>query len=253
MTAGSEKAAGVAAYYDKAAAIVPTFTVLNYGYSSPDAPTAVPDGEPERFCLRLYEHTVRLSSLSGAEVLEVSCGRGGGAGWLTRTFGPERYVGLDVSEENVRIAREQQTGPTFQLGDAEALPFDDGSFDVVINIEASHLYDDRTKFFTEVFRVLRPGAHFCYTDGCWANDDCTPDLLAAGFDLRDRTEITDDVIRSLELDSSRREALFDAMAANDELRREYKDWGGVVGYRAHRRFVDRETLYFSHLLVRPKD
>ena len=47
------------------------------------------------------------------------------------------------------------------------------SFDVVINIEASHLYDDRARFFAEVLRVLKPGGHFCYTDGCWADDDCT--------------------------------------------------------------------------------
>jgi hypothetical protein len=53
----------------------------------------------------------------------------------------------------------------------------------------------------------------------------------------------------LERDSERREALFDAMSS-PELRDEYKDWGGVVGYRAHRRFVNRETLYFSHLLRR---
>ena len=38
--------------------------------------------------------------------------------------------------------------------------------------------------------------------------------------------------------------------ADEALRREYKDWGGVVGFRAHRRFVNRETLYFSHLLRR---
>jgi hypothetical protein len=41
------------------------------------------------------------------------------------------------------------------------------------------------------------------------------------------------------------------MTVDDALRREYKDWGGVVGYRAHRRFVDRQTLYYSHQLVKP--
>jgi len=32
---------------------------------------------------------------------------------------------------------------------------------------------------------------------------------------------------------------------------EYKDWGGVVGYRAWKRFVNRETRYFSHRLRKP--
>jgi len=250
MSTDASKSAGVAAYYDKAAGIVPEFTVLNYGFSSESEPSAVPDDNPERYCLRLYEHTVRNSNLTGADVLEVSCGRGGGASYLFATHRPARYVGLDLSEENVRIANERQSGPEFMLGNAQALDFPDASFDIVINIEASHLYDDRKAFFAEVLRVLKPGGHFCYTDGCWANDDCTQDLLDAGFELKQRLEITDNVIQALQRDSDRREALFDSMAA-DDLRDEYKDWGGVVGYRAYRRFADRETLYFSHLLVKP--
>lgn len=250
MSGEGSRSAGVAAYYDKAAGIVPEFTVLNYGFSS-DEPSIVDPGNPEQYCLRLYEHTVRHTKLGGATVLEVSCGRGGGAEWLWNTFGPARYVGLDLSEENIRIAKADRHGPEFGLGNAEALPFPDAEFDVVINIEASHLYEDRRRFFAEVLRVLKPGGHFCYTDGCWANDDCTQDLLDAGFELRERREITSNVIAALERDSKRREALFDTMAADDDLRREYKDWGGVVGYRAYRRFVDRETLYFSHWLVKP--
>jgi len=249
MSADVDKAQAVADYYDRAAAKVPAFTVLNYGYSSDDD-SRIPREHPEFFCLRLYEHTVRDTEISGAEVLEVSSGRGGGAHWIWSTFGPSRYVGIDVSEENIRIASGLWSGPTFQLGRADALPAPDASFDVVINVEASHLYPDRGRFFAEVFRVLRPGGRFCYTDGCWADDDCSSDLLATGFELRERREITQNVIRALELDSARREALFDAMA-DDELREEYKDWGGVVGYRAHRRFVEGETRYFSHLLDRP--
>lgn len=244
------KSTGVAAYYDKAAARVPEFTVLNYGYSAEPENSLVPRDNPEFYCLRLYEHTVRDVPLEGARVLEVSCGRGGGASFLHRTFGPARYVGVDLSEENIRMAREREDGPEFVLGRADRLAFGDASFDVVVNIEASHLYDDRKAFFAEAFRVLVPGGHFCYTDGCWANDDCSGELLAAGFELIERREITANVVRALERDSRRKERLFDGLG-DAELSREYKDWGGVVGYRAHRRFVERDTLYFSHLLKRP--
>jgi ubiquinone/menaquinone biosynthesis C-methylase UbiE len=247
----SDRQAGVAAYYDKAAGIVPEFTVLNYGFSSDSTPSNVADDEPERYCLRLYEHALRHTRLEGADVLEVSCGRGGGAAYLDRTHGPARYIGVDLSPENLKIARSRFTRPQFLLGNAEALAFVDASFDVVINIEASHLYDDRKAFFAEVFRVLRPGGQFCYADGCWASDDCSQDLSRAGFELNERMEITPNVVRALELDSARREALFDAMTADDELRVEYKDWGGVVGFRAHRRFINGETCYFSHLLTKP--
>ena len=248
--ADRSRSAGVAAYYDKAAAMVPEFTVLNYGFSSEPENSRVPADHAEFYCLRLYEHTVRDVNLAGRDVLEVSCGRGGGAGFLFRNFAPRSYVGVDVSPENVRMARQYCDGPEFRVGAAETLDFEAATFDVVVNIEASHLYEDRQAFFAEVFRVLRPGGDFCYTDGCWADDDCSDELRAAGFVLEERLEITDNVIRSLERDNERKEKLFDAIA-DHELVTEYKDWGGIVGFRAWRRFVERETLYFSHRLTRP--
>lgn len=250
MSDDESRSADVAAYYDRAAGNIPTFTVLNYGYTDSSGSSRVPEDHPERYCLALYEHTVRNTDLAQAEVLEVSCGRGGGASFVMNAFGVSRYVGVDLSDENVRFANARGDGPEFLKGNAQQLPFEDASFDVVINIEASHLYDDRKRFFAEVMRVLRPGGTFCYTDGCWANDNCLPDLLEAGFELIERREITDNVIAALERDSARREALFDAMPEKNMID-EYKDWGGVVGYRAWQRFVDKQTLYFSHLLRKP--
>jgi SAM-dependent methyltransferase len=240
------------AYYDRAAHVVPAFTVLNYGFSSDPESTVIDATDPEFYCLRLYEHTVRDTPIEGADVLEVSCGRGGGASFVARTFNPRRMVGVDLSEENVRLARSRSGQPNleFAVGDAEQLALPDESFDVVINVEASHLYDDRTRFFAEVFRVLRPGGTFCYTDGCWADDNCTEDLRDAGLELLERTEITANVLRALRRDNARRTALFDAMT-DGKLREEYKDWGGVVGYRAFRRFEAGQTRYFSHRLRRP--
>ena len=101
-----------------------------------------------------------------------------------------------------------------------------------------------------MLRVLKPGGAFCYTDGCWADDDCTQDLLAAGFELVERLEITKNVIHALRKDNARRTALFDAMK-NRDLREEYKHWGGVVGYRAYNRFEAGQTRYFSHRLRKP--
>ena len=240
------------AYYDRAASAVPQFTVLNYGFSSEPEASVIEPTHPEFYCLRLYEHTIRDTPLAGLDVLEVSCGRGGGASFVSRMFKPRRYLGLDLSPENVRLANERAAAATleFTLGNAEQLDLPDSSFDVVINIEASHLYDDRGRFFGEVARVLRPGGYFCYTDGCWADDDCTEDLLAAGLELLERREITSNVIHALRKDSARRTALFDAMPDRD-LREEYKHWGGVVGYRAYNRFEAGQTRYFSHRLRKP--
>jgi ubiquinone/menaquinone biosynthesis C-methylase UbiE len=246
------KTPGTRDYYDRAADAVPEFTVLNYGFSTEPENSVIAAGEPEYYCLRLYEHTVVDTPLAGRDVLEVSCGRGGGASFISRTFQPRRYVGVDVSQENVKLAqaRAAHQGLEFMIGNAERLDLADSSFDVVINIEASHLYDNRVRFFAEVLRVLRPGGSFCYTDGYWADDDCTQDLLAAGFELTERLEITSNVIRALRKDSARRAALFDAMK-NRDLREEYKNWGGVVGYRAYNRFEAGQTRYFSHRLRKP--
>jgi ubiquinone/menaquinone biosynthesis C-methylase UbiE len=239
-------------YYDRAADAVPQFTVLNYGFSSDPENSVIAANEPEFYCLRLYEHTVRQTPLEGRDVLEVSCGRGGGANFVSRTFKPHRYVGVDLSQENIRLAWERaaRDGLTFTIGNAERLELEAASFDVVINIEASHLYENRVRFFGEVARVLKPGGYFCYTDGCWADDDCTDDLLDAGFELLERLEITSNVLHALRKDNARRTALFDAMK-NRELREEYKHWGGVVGYRAYNRFEAGQTRYFSHRLRKP--
>jgi ubiquinone/menaquinone biosynthesis C-methylase UbiE len=246
------KAPGTRDYYNRAASAVPQFSVLNYGFSSEPENSAIPADEPEFYCLRLYEHTVRDTPLKGKDVLEVSCGRGGGASFISRAFEPRSYIGVDLSPENLKLANERAARPglSFALGSAEQLDVPDRSCDVVINIEASHLYDDRNRFFAEVLRVLRPGGYFCYTDGCWADDDCTEDLADAGFELTERLEITPNVLRALRKDSARRAALFDAMPDRN-LREEYKNWGGVVGYRAYNRFEAGQTRYFSHRLRRP--
>jgi len=246
------KSPSTRAYYNKAAGVVPQFTVLNYGFSSEPENSLIASNEPEFYCLRLYEHTVRETPLEARDVLEVSCGRGGGASFVTRVFKPRRYLGVDLSQENIRLANERAAGAglEFTIGNAERLDLPDGAFDVVINIEASHLYDDRGRFFAEVLRVLKPGGHFCYTDGCWADDDCTTDLVSAGFELLERREITSNVIHALRKDNARRTALFDAMTDRD-LREEYKHWGGVVGYRAYNRFEAGQTRYFSHRLRKP--
>ncbi|HEX6995675.1 MAG TPA: class I SAM-dependent methyltransferase [Gammaproteobacteria bacterium] len=252
MSTSSSKRSVSRAQYDDAASRLPKLTVLNYGFASDSDETVVPADAPEFFCLRLYEHVVRGAELQGARVLEVSCGRGGGAAFLARTFGPSCYVGIDLSEGNVRLARERHAAANveFRVGDAESLDEPDASYDVVINVEASHLYDDRRAFFAEVRRVLVPGGRFCYADGGWRDDDVVPDLVAAGFRVLERRDITANVVRALELDSARRAAVVGAIA-DEASRTAYLDWSGVVGYRAYRRLADGDARYFSFLLERP--
>lgn len=141
---------------------------LNYGYEE-DPPMALPlaaSDEADRFPIQLYYRTATQAELSGKEVLEVSCGHGGGASYLMRTLRPAAYTGLDLNPAGVAFCRQrhQPPGLDFVQGNADNLPFADQSFDVVINVEASHCYPHFPRFLAEVARVLRPGGHFLYAD-----------------------------------------------------------------------------------------
>jgi ubiquinone/menaquinone biosynthesis C-methylase UbiE len=104
-----------------------------------------PEWDEERARL---EETV--AELPPARTLDVACG----TGWLTVHLRGE-VVGLDASDSMLEIARERVPGAEFVVGDALALPFDDGSFDRVLT---GHFYGhleepDRVRFLAEARRV----------------------------------------------------------------------------------------------------
>jgi ubiquinone/menaquinone biosynthesis C-methylase UbiE len=141
---------------------------INWAYEE-DPPMALPlkaSDEPNRAHINLYHRTATQADLSGKRVLEVSCGHGGGASYLMRTLQPTSYTGLDLNGAGIALCRKTHNLPglDFVQGDAENLPFDDQSFDVVLNVEASHCYPHFPRFLAEVVRVLRPGGHFLYAD-----------------------------------------------------------------------------------------
>jgi ubiquinone/menaquinone biosynthesis C-methylase UbiE len=141
---------------------------LNWGYEE-DPPMGLPldeSDEPNRYSIQLYHQTATQVDLSGKDVLEVSCGHGGGASYLTRTLHPASYTALDFNPAGIAFCQKRHTLPglKFVQGDAQNLPFPDESFDAVINVEASHIYPDFERFLGEVARVLRPGGHFLYAD-----------------------------------------------------------------------------------------
>jgi ubiquinone/menaquinone biosynthesis C-methylase UbiE len=143
-------------------------TFLNYAFEE-DPPIRIsidPEDEADRVCIQLYHHVASQIDLTGKSVLEISCGHGGGASWISRTMNPATYTGLDLNSEGIRFCREhhQLEDLNFVQGDAQDLPFPENTFDVAINIEASHCYPDFRAFLAEVVRVVHPGGHFLYAD-----------------------------------------------------------------------------------------
>jgi ubiquinone/menaquinone biosynthesis C-methylase UbiE len=141
---------------------------LNIGYEE-DPPMALPlaeSDEPNRFYIQLYHRMATQADLNGKRVLEVGCGHGGGAAYLTRTLHPASYTGLDLNRAAIAFCRKVHKLPAldFVHGNAEKLPFPDESFDALINLESSAAYPHFSRFLAEVTRVLRPGGYFLYAD-----------------------------------------------------------------------------------------
>jgi ubiquinone/menaquinone biosynthesis C-methylase UbiE len=103
-----------------------------------------------------YKALFDLDETKPLHILEIGCGPGSLAGALRRWYPNAEVIGLDRDSEFIRFAREHEEGITFLEGDATALPFADGTFDVTIsNTVSEHI--EPSRFYCEQLRVLKPG------------------------------------------------------------------------------------------------
>jgi SAM-dependent methyltransferase len=102
----------------------------------------------------------RFDEGSGQDVLEIGVGMGADHLEWARS-GPRRLVGVDLTPRAVAWTTQRLAtfGYTSELreGDAEHLPFSDGSFDIVYSWGVLHHSPDTPQAFREAHRVLRPG------------------------------------------------------------------------------------------------
>ena len=190
---------------------------LNFGYTAhhqgQEPLSLAAEDEIHRYPLQLYHHVAESIDWTGRDVLEVSSGRGGGANFIMRHFKPKSYTGVDFSSRAIKFCRNQYNldGLKFHHGNAEALNFPDNSFDVVMNVEASLYYPNITKFFAHVRRVLKQDGYFLYTDLRYEEkvEFWHAQLKAMGLKLIKQEEITENVLKAMELDRERRIQLVD--------------------------------------------
>lgn len=131
-----------------------------------DATTIDNDGErmvPEfhRPSLMYAEHVTRYLAASeavrGKRVLDIASGSGYGSQILAGSAA--HVVGVDVNPRAVAYAADRYGQPNleFRLGNAESIPLDDASVDVVVTFETIEHVEDYRQFVAEIDRVLAPG------------------------------------------------------------------------------------------------
>jgi SAM-dependent methyltransferase len=133
------------------------------------------------------------ADVSGMDVIELGCGTAYVSAWLARLGA--RPVGIDISAAQLATAHAMQVefGLEFPLilGDAEQVPRDDATFDLVISEYGASLWCDPYRWIPEAARLLRPGGHLVFLNRsplfalCARTDDtASTSLLRPQFDLR---------------------------------------------------------------------
>jgi SAM-dependent methyltransferase len=104
-----------------------------------------------------WNETLDLARLRGDEtVLDVGCGNGAYLGALAQRGHRGLVVGMDLSPGMLAAASGRSSDAQLMLGDAQALPFDDATFDVVLAMHMLYHLPDRALGIRELRRVTRP-------------------------------------------------------------------------------------------------
>jgi ubiquinone/menaquinone biosynthesis C-methylase UbiE len=233
-------------------------TFLNYGYWPPEGETIPlqPEDEPNRPAIQLYHHVASGAELVGKNLLEVSCGHGGGASFIKRYHKPKSYTAIDQNPGAIAYNRKTHAalGIDFRTGDAQALDFPEGHFDAVVNVEASHCYPHQGRFFASVYRVLRGGGYLLYADFRPPADapQLDSDIVNAGFKVKSKTDITEHVLTALRRTSERYRNLVHKFVPKI-LHPAMETFAAVEGSGVFNSFVNRERIYYSYCLVKGTD
>ncbi|MDI6105171.1 methyltransferase domain-containing protein [Actinoplanes sp. NEAU-A12] len=160
--------AEVAEFYDQYNRVIAQFYGGNMHYGYWDGPDD--DSSIEVAAARLTEIMIdKLRIKPGDRVLDLGCGPGKPAVQMAKTTGAQ-VVGVSISSKDVELAGFRaealnlQDQLSFQVADANDLPFEPDSFDAVLALESIVHMEDRAHVLRQIARVLKPGGRVALTD-----------------------------------------------------------------------------------------
>lgn len=228
---------------------------MNYGYhDSAEAIELHSIDEINRYSIQLYHRLAKMVDLNNKDIVEVGSGRGGGLAYITKRFAPATALGIDLDAKAARFGNKHYNlnGLTFKQGNAQHLDLSDDSIDVVLNVESSHRYSHMHLFLNEVYRILKPGGHFLFTDFRYKDDMVALTRLLAQYKFVrfDEQFINKEVIKALELDAVRREELVNRYAPIF-LHKAFHDFAGNSGSPTFNNIKSGEMIYFVFCFQKP--
>jgi len=139
------------------------FKKLQYDYSSIDT---VQDIHSILFLYYIIKPLIE-NRFFNKRLLDIGCGNGIGLKMASQLLNTKYALGIDLTHNLLKHAQNNfysEGQINFLQSDAEQLPLENNSVDIITNTESSHNYPRIEHFFSEVDRVLTPGGYFCYTD-----------------------------------------------------------------------------------------
>jgi len=119
---------------------------------------------------RSFVSVAKKWGVADGKVLDVGAGTGSLAIEFAKGIPGVQVVGLDLSDVALELARdnaqksEVSSRVSFEKGDAEDMPFEDNTFDLVISSNTLHLVENPVSMLNEIHRVLKPKGRFFISD-----------------------------------------------------------------------------------------
>tara|TARA_B100000780_G_C21109207_1_gene448125 strand:+ start:1164 stop:1973 length:810 start_codon:yes stop_codon:yes gene_type:complete len=229
---------------------------MNYGYSPSKNEVSnmqkPAKHELQQYPMQMYHYLACCSPLKNLEILEVGCGRGGGAYYIANNFQPKSIIGLDFSSSAIKLAKTMFSSPNLDYieGNAMNLPYDSNSFDTIINVESCHSYGNQSFFLKEVYRVLKPGGILLLVD--FRKNHLWPAfnqiLSNLPFDIKEE-DISNNVLKALKEENSLKKSEIDKKIPKF-LRNYFYEFAGLEGTELFQKIENGTTKYKRFICVK---